>query len=267
MIDVSVQENQVVVIILVAILLLLFMSVAIVTFFYFSRKKIVKSELEKARLAVTHQRELLQSTIVTQEEERKRIAQDMHDAISSKLNIVSLNANFLKEENIDSKEANALGESIVNVTATVLESARRIAHDLLPPALDKFGLVAALEELCDQIETGNKHQVFTTFNYASKTVDKNTELHIFRIVQELINNTVKYGNASRIEISLTANTRELRLLYADNGTGFIVAEGKRAKGLGLSGIENRAALIDGEYTLESQPGEGMKFKVLKHLDN
>ena len=101
------------------------MSIAIVLFFYFSRKKIVKTELEKARLEIDHQKELLQSTILTQEDERKRIAQDLHDAISSKLNVVSLNASILTDANISVEEANKIGGSIYDVTSNVLESSRR----------------------------------------------------------------------------------------------------------------------------------------------
>lgn len=259
------QEDQIIVIILIAILLLLLMSVAIVAFFYLSRKKIVKSELEKVHLALGHQKELLQATIVTQEDERRRIAQDMHDAISSKLNIVSLNANFLQEKNIQAKEANALGEGIVTVTATVLESARRIAHDLLPPALDKFGLVAALEELCEQIESGGQHTFTTKFSYEPNTLTKAHELHVFRIVQELINNTLKYAKAQKVQISLQENMDSLQLHYEDNGVGFDVAHGKLAKGLGLSGIENRAVLIGGTCTFDSRIGEGMHFHLIKKL--
>ena len=91
-------EKEVVKIILLALAILIFMGVAIVLFFYFSRKKIIKTQLEKAHLEIAYQKELLQATILTQEEERKRIAQDLHDAISSKLNVVSLNANFLIEK-------------------------------------------------------------------------------------------------------------------------------------------------------------------------
>ena len=102
--------------------------------------------MEKAHLEIAYQKELLQATILTQEEERKRIAQDLHDAISSKLNVVSLNANFLIEKDITLEDTHRIGEGIQKVTKSVLESSRRIAHDLLPPTLEKFGLKAALED-------------------------------------------------------------------------------------------------------------------------
>ena len=258
-----IQEGQIVLIMLIGISLLLLMSVAIIAFFYMSRKKIVKTELEKARLEIDHQKEMLQATLVTQEAERRRIAQDMHDAISSKLNIVSLNANFLTEGTLTANEATTLGESILNVTTTVLESSRRIAHDLLPPALDKFGLVAALEELCDQVQTGGRHTIQESYRYAEGTLSKEHALHVFRIVQELINNTVKYAKADRITLSLQSDENAVHLQYTDNGLGFNISEGKKAKGLGLSGIENRAAILEADVTFQSIPGEGMSVNLIK----
>ena len=88
------------------------MALAIVLFFYFSRRRIIKTELEKANLEINYQREVLQSTIITQEEERKRIAQDLHDAISSKLNVVSLNANMLSDTSISTEETVKIAENI-----------------------------------------------------------------------------------------------------------------------------------------------------------
>ena len=107
--------QQITNIIIIALVLLLLMSAAIVIFFYLSRKRIVKTQLEKANLEIAHQKEMLQATIIVQEEERKRIAQDLHDAISSKLNIVSLNANMLSESGIPSEETNKIADSILQV--------------------------------------------------------------------------------------------------------------------------------------------------------
>jgi len=257
------EEIQIIPIILIGICLLILMSAAIILFFYLSRKKIVQTELEKATLKIQHQKEMLQTSLLTQEAERKRIAQDLHDDISSKLNIVSLNASLVQEENISVQEANALGSKIVEITTTVLESSRRIAHDLLPPSLDKFGLTAALEELCDQVEASRKFEVFTSFSYEEEILPKDQELHIFRIVQELINNTVKYADAKTVSLSLKSTQNTVHLHYKDDGNGFELATGKLAKGLGLGGIENRAAIIGAKVTLESQPQNGMSLDLVK----
>ena len=260
--DPLLQQDQIITIILIAIILLLLMAAAIIAFFYLSRKKIEKTELEKARLRIENQQEVLRASLVTQEEERQRIAQDLHDAISSKLNIVSLNANFLTEENITTTEANSLGESIVNITKTVLENSRRIAHDLLPPSLEKFGLVAALEELCDQVQESGVISIEASLSDTANVLTSTNALHVFRIVQELFNNTIKYAEAKTVVLSLQSIENAVHLQYKDNGKGFQISEGKLAKGLGLSGIENRAAILDAKLTIEAATGKGMSLDLV-----
>jgi two-component system NarL family sensor kinase len=260
-----VQEIQIIPIILIGILLLVLMSAAIILFFHLSRKKIVKTELEKAQQQIEHQKEMLQATLTIQEAERKRIAQDLHDAISSKLNIVSLNANLVREENISVKEANALGCKIVELTNTVLESSRRIAHDLLPPSLEKFGLAASMEELCDQIESSSKFVVHALFKYEEGILPIDHELHLFRIAQELINNTIKYAEAKTVTLSLKSTQNVVHLHYQDDGKGFDLLEGKMARGLGLGGIENRTSIIGATVKIKSHPQMGMSADLVKQL--
>lgn len=256
------EENQIINIILIAIGLLVFMSFAIVLFFYFSRKKIVKTELEKANLVIANQKEVIQSTLVMQEAERKRIAQDMHDAISSKLNIVALNANFLTEHSISSSDANKFGNSILNITNTILESSRQIAHYLLPPTLDKFGLKAALEELCDEAEESGAFQITHNLDIVKGLLSEQEELHLFRITQELFSNTIKYSETTKIELLLENKENLVSLQYRDNGKGFDVSEAKKAKGIGLSGMENRASILNAKLTIKSSIGEGVSVLVL-----
>ncbi len=173
---------------------------------------------------------------------------------------------LLRNKNITVEEANALGSKIVDITTTVLESSRRIAHDLLPPSLEKFGLAAALEELCDQVQSSKKFQLNETFNYTEETLPKDHELHLFRIVQELINNTVKYANAKTVSVSLHSTQNAVHLHYQDDGNGFELSQGKMAKGLGISGIENRAAILGATTTFQSQPQSGMSLDLLKQLN-
>ncbi|MEZ4778661.1 MAG: histidine kinase [Flavobacteriaceae bacterium] len=258
------SESQIVNIILIAIGLLLVMSLAIVLFFYFSRKKIIKTQLEKAALEIEYQKELLQNTIITQEEERKRIAQDLHDAISSKLNVVSLNANFLTETDITASEANKIGESIYKVTSTVLENSRRIAHDLLPPTLEKFGLQAAVEELCEEITETQKFLLEVSINYQENTLPSASELHFFRILQELFNNTIKHSEATKIRVTLLTKEKVVSLQYSDNGKGFELSKARNAKGLGMSGIENRAILMNATCDIESSPNNGIQVIITSH---
>jgi len=255
------DDVQIMDLILIPIVLLLLMSIAIVLFFYFSRKRIIKSELEKANLEIEYQKDLLQSIIITQEEERKRIAQGLHDAISSKLNVVSLNAHLLVENNITPQEVMKIGACIEKVTSTVLENSRRIAHDLLPPTLQKFGLLAALEELCEELIDTGKFNLDYQLDYPAEFLNSNNELHIFRIVQELMNNTIKHSEANDITLILKTEEKLLSLQYQDNGKGFDMETMKQAKGLGMSGIENRVIILKGELNIESSLGNGIRINI------
>lgn len=259
------EQTQFVNIILVAILFLLLMALAMITFFLFSRRKIVKTELEKANLEIEHQKEMLRSTIVTQEEERKRIAQDMHDAISSKLNVVSLNANMLKDISNSQGDREEIAENILKMTSTVLENSRRIAHDLLPPTLHKFGLEAALDELCEEVTATGRFVVKHSFEYPSDSLQEEDELHLFRIAQELFSNAIKYSEAKKIELNLGFRENSLHFEYIDDGKGFNPETAKKARGLGLSGIENRTVLMNGDLSIRTSPGEGLVVEITKQL--
>ncbi|RMA58846.1 sensor histidine kinase [Ulvibacter antarcticus] len=259
--DILQSENQIQNLIFMVLVVMVLMAVAIVAFFYFSRKKIVKTELEKANMQIEHQKEVIQSTLITQEAERKRIAQDLHDAISSKLNIVSLNANFLTEGDISMDDVHKFGTSILKVTTTVLESSRQIAHDLLPPTLEKFGLAEALDELCDEAGESGAFKVERSLNYNEKDLSEVQELHLFRIVQELFSNSIKYAIPTIITLNVESKENTVSLLYSDNGKGFDLSEAKKAKGLGLSGMENRAVILNGVLSIKSSPGNGIEVMV------
>lgn len=254
-------------IIFFAVGLLFIMVLAIVFFFYFSRRKVIKAQLEKANLEIVYQKELLQATILTQEEERKRIAQDLHDAISSKLNIVSLNANMLMKSDLAMDEVKGVGDSIYKVTSTVLENSRRIAHDLLPPTLEKFGLTAAMEELCEELDATQKFELEYSIQYPEQFLNATNELHLFRVVQELFTNSIKHSEASKIELTISVQENLLTLQYRDNGKGFDLSKAQMVRGLGMSGMENRALLMNASYTVDSGHGEGIEVTLESTSDH
>ncbi len=112
----TLQESEIIEIIVYSFIAFLLMGLVLILFFYFSRKKIIQKEFEKKDLEIQYQKELLSSVIITQEEERKRIAQDLHDDISSKLNIVSLNSHLLTTPNLTETEVVEITNNIINLT-------------------------------------------------------------------------------------------------------------------------------------------------------
>ncbi|MGJ8743482.1 sensor histidine kinase [Polaribacter sp.] len=256
------QENQVVTIVIIGVLFLLLMSVGLLLFFFLSRKKIVEKELDKKSLEVSHQKELLKSIIVTQEKERKRIAQDLHDDISSKLNVISLNANLLKDGELSPDEYLIINEGILEATEKTLDSARKIAHNLLPPILAEFGLKDAIEELADSYNNSRKINVTYSLFYPKNYLQTENELHVFRIVQELINNSVRHGNAKESNIYIEIKDNIFFFNYTDNGIGFNMKDANCKKGLGMKNIESRVALLNGKFSIESSLNNGFKILVI-----
>ncbi len=232
----------------------------LVLFFYFSRKKIVKIAVEKKNQEIHYQKEILQSVIQTQEEERIRIAQDLHDDISSKLNIVSLNTHLLKTPNLSEAEFAEITDNIVSLTKKALENSRRIAHDLLPPVFEKFGLHAAVEELVLEFSTAKNVQINYENELDFSALDVNKQLHIFRILQELLNNSMRHGKATTISITFVGKNKQNICVYTDDGVGFNTNLGNQKRGIGMQNIESRINFLGGTINVQSEINKGVRIE-------
>ena len=255
------EENQIIIIVIIGVVLLLLMATSLLLFFFFSRKKIIEKELEKKSAKLEHQKDLIQATIITQEDERKRIAQDLHDEISSKLNVIFLNSNLLLDGELSTSEYTKVNKSIIDVTSRTLETARKIAHDLLPPILEKFGLQSAIEELIDDYNTSKKTLISYQLNYPNNHLNKTQELHLFRVLQELINNSLRHGKAKNINLVLEINNDSLNFNYSDNGIGFDSNLVEHKKGLGMKNIESRVELLNANLEIHSKINKGIQVTI------
>ncbi len=255
------KDNQVITIVIIGVILLLLMGVSLLLFFFFSRKKIIEKELEKKSAEIVHQKELIHSTILTQESERSRIAQDLHDDISSKLNVIHLNSNLLLDGDLTADEYSEVNKSIIDITNRTLQSARKIAHDLLPPILEKFGFQTAIEELVDDFNTTKKIVISYKLKYPKHHLNKTQELHLFRILQELINNSIRHGKAKNINLVIKIDDSKLHFKYSDDGIGFDIKRAHLQKGLGMKNIESRVELLNGTLKINSQIKKGATFTI------
>ncbi|WP_243860542.1 sensor histidine kinase [Flavobacterium poyangense] len=254
---ISIPEKEIVIIILYTSLFLMLMAIALVVFFYFSRKKIIEEEVEKKNLEIHYQKEQLLAVILTQEEERKRIALDLHDDISSKLNIVSLNSHLLRAPNLTEKETLEITGNIINLTTKALENSRKIAHNLLPPVFEKFGLHAAVEELCEEFESCKVVKVCYQNEIEFDHNDMDRHLHVFRILQELMNNSLRHGKANEIKIAFKIENEMYVCHYEDNGVGFDIGKLENQNGLGMKNIDSRVSFLNGTIKIDSQIGSGI----------
>ena len=211
-----------------------------------------KSVLEKERIInatmIEHQKELLKTTILTQEKERNRIAQDIHDGIVSQLNIIRLS----KKE--DEKTVN---EKLKECIKTV----RLISHDLMPPLIKETPVEELLAKLILDLEASTEVQIHSVIHENSK-IEASVKLQLVRIVQEVTTNIIKHANATKIVFLLRVTKSNIALKIEDNGVGF---KDSNIAGLGLKNITARTQLLNGIHKFKSTPNIKTSFLLKVNL--
>ena len=204
------------------------------------------------------QREKIYAEITIRENERKRIAGDLHDSMGPLLSAVKLNISSVEVGNAGDRE---VLEKTGNYLDEIIGSMRRISHDLLPSTLERRGLIEAIREFLLQVK--NKQSVNIQLYVVKEiTVPKEKEIHIFRMVQEIVHNTIKHAQAKNLQIGFSEEGGHLLCLTKDDGRGFdkekVLAS---SLGLGLRSLESRCEILNGILTLESEPGGGTNYFI------
>ncbi|HNE29540.1 MAG TPA: histidine kinase [Saprospiraceae bacterium] len=243
------------------ILIMIALALVVVAYTGRAQRRILMQRMQAQAAELRHQEELVRHNLTTQEEERKRIAGNLHDDIGSKLGVLHLTFHRLRRTEAGNDQYSAMCEEIDSLIATTLDTTRRISHELLPPTLEDFGLLEALQELCESIrKTGALDVQLDLGIERNELGGADNELHLFRIVQELCNNTLKYAQASRIDIKLRKTARGRQLHYRDDGQGFD-PENIKSRGLGMKNLESRAKTIGGVWKIHTAPGQGFEASV------
>ena len=204
------------------------------------------------------QNELFNAIVTTQDQERKRIAQDIHDSLGSLLSAAKLKLSSLEESkqllSPDQLEKYQDSLSLLDEASSEL---RNISHNIMPATLSKLGIVAALQNLIDKISSHAGLQISFTAHAFERRIEETTEISIYRIILELINNIVKHAMADKVTIQLIKYPEYINLVIEDNGRGFNyekAVEGK--KGIGLGNILSRVEYLKGTIEIDSSQGEG-----------
>jgi len=255
------QENEIVFLMAFGVIIMLALALAFVLFFNRSQRKLLQEKNHSQALQLAHQQELLNSIIFTQENERKRIAKDLHDDIGSKLNVALLHMHRLKKFREEPEKFGQTVGEINQMLHTTVDTTRRISHELLPPTLENFGLEQAIKELADSYEQSGMLAIdFTAKTNGERLPSQMAELNLFRVLQELIKNSVKHGQAQKIQIQLDFLPSHLSLQYQDDGKGFEPTKVEK-KGMGMNNLESRINMIGGKLQLQSAPGQGVKVAI------
>lgn len=212
------------------------------------QKNLFKQQLAKEELKNKHQLDLLQSSIAVQEGERKRIAENLHDELGAILSISRMRlVQFEKTVQQLEEEQQQTVADIRSYIETSIASMRRISHELIPPQLEQFGLVATLESVTQQLSKINNIACTFSSNLDATQLNWPAQIGLYRVLMELINNTIKHAQATEININLTSEKHELVCRYTDNGVGLPTEF--TSTGLGFKNIEGRIKALEGKWAI------------------
>ncbi|MCD4746247.1 MAG: sensor histidine kinase [Bacteroidales bacterium] len=247
--EISQQRNQ------ILLLLLIVASVIVLSVFIYYRYRQKQKALLNAE--IIKQKELrLKTVIETQEEERKRIAKDLHDGLGQILSGLKLTCQGLITSKKVKDEDNVSNLMEINkILDNACHEVRTISHQMMPRELNELGLIPSIEDMINN-SLGNL-QINVSFEHFGITdrFDEKIEIGLYRIAQELINNVIKHSQATNVNIQLYKNKGMLVFMVEDNGKGFQLEEIKD-KGIGLLNINSRVDAINGELNYETGSGIG-----------
>lgn len=228
------------------------------------QKRILREKQLQAKRELSYQNQMIQLQIESQENERKRIGADLHDSLGSLLWGAKVNANFIQRSaSLSGESLNSYNE-LVQILDNSIQIMRRISWELSPEAFQYTGLSESVKKLCGQL---NGKGVSIDF-YENAHVEWNSieALHVFRIIQELISNSVKHAQASLISVSFNWNSNFLDLEVIDDGIGFKLERNR--KGIGWWNIEQRVKQLQGSISIgETTSAKGTHVFVKIPLTN
>jgi signal transduction histidine kinase len=213
-------------------------------------------ELEQERHLVA-----VQSLLKGQEEERSRLARDLHDGVGGLLSGVKLSLSTLKGNFILSESQAESFENAVHQLDNSISELRRVSHNMMPEALIKFGLKEAMENYCESLNLSGKINVALQIYGLEQRLEQNTEIILYRIIQELLNNVVRHSDAKNVLIQLVQESSRFTLTVEDDGKGFDINKIKNNNSAGLSNIRARAEYLGGTVDIRSAPGEGTSIYI------
>jgi signal transduction histidine kinase len=217
---------------------------------------------QRFRLTAEQNQDLAGRLINAQEQERGRIARDLHDDLSQQLAGLAIMLSGLKRtlsQPDGQSRVDDTVETLQNRTQTIASVVRNLSHQLHPGALDHVGLVGTLTQHCAEIE--RHHGIAVTFMARGdlESLDRDVALCLYRVTQEALTNALRHACARNVLVELTA-AADIELRVADDGVGF-VADGSAGTGLGLRSIDERVRLVHGRVRIDSRPGHGTALMV------
>jgi two-component system sensor histidine kinase UhpB len=223
-----------------------------------------RKQVEEALLTSNRQIQDLAGRLITaQEEERTRIARELHDDVTQQLVALSISLGAVQRR-LPSHltEGHQQLEHLQRQALAASESIRNLSHELHPTVLQHFGLVAALQGTCAEFGSQRKIEVVFHADRGLGEIPADVALCLYRVAQEALHNTARHADARRVEVTLTSSEQDgLELRIADDGRGFDLAQARQHGGLGLVSIDERVRLVAGQVRIRSEKGRGTELQA------
>lgn len=251
---------------IIAAILMAVLSGGVIAYSAYKRYKL-RQETRLQEAVIRQQDMATRAVLEAEEKERQRIARDLHDGVGQMMSAVKLNLSSFRTD-INSNDT-TLQEKFENIFSLVDDSCREVrsvSHNMMPNALLKAGLAQAVREFLHKLDTpALKVNLYT--EGLEHTIDNNTEIMLYRVIQECVNNVIKHAQAFRLDISIIKDEHEILVTIEDNGKGFDHTDKNKPEGIGLKNINSRVAYLKGIVEFDSKPGKGTVVTISIPLTN
>lgn len=197
-----------------------------------------------------------------EEQERTRLAKDLHDGLGGMLSGIKFSFQHMKENLVMTPENQQAFERSVDMLDSSISELRRVAHNMMPEVLLKFGLDKALQDFCNDINrSGVVHISYQSLNLEGKTIAQTTAINLYRIVQELISNILRHAAAREAIVQISYEETGMTLTVEDDGKGFNADDPANQAGAGWLNIRSRIGYMKGKLDIRSTPGKGTSVQI------
>jgi len=245
--------NNLIPVLIIGTLVVVILITCLFFFVIIYQRKMLKNQKELRTLHDQRQGDLMNAVFETQESERKRLAEDLHDSVGQVLSAIKLNMHRL-DKNCISQSSQPLLADTRRLIDESIQEIRNIIHNVLPPVLTDYGFLIALEALGNKVEQATRIKVRFEKKISDQRFPHEIELALYRIAQELFGNAIKHADATIIHLSVKQEGDFMVMEFKDNGVGFKLNEVKQ--GFGIKNLESRVQLINGEINIISKPSAG-----------
>jgi signal transduction histidine kinase len=234
----------------VLISIMIIVGVILIRELFYSLKR---AEIDRSR----SEKRVISTIIITEENERKRFAKDLHDGLGPLMSAIKMSLSALGER-ISDTSGNVILNNTNHLINEAINTLKDISNNLSPHVLSNFGLTSALSAFTTKINQTKAIEIDFKSNMDDYRLENEKEVVIYRAACELINNSIRHSGASRVEIELNKHEKFITLQFNDNGRGFDTSSliKEDSKGMGLSNIDTRVKSVDGVFILESTVGKG-----------